>query len=101
MVNIKDRYTRNIPTLNNEENNKLKKFKVCIVGCGGLGEYIIEMLSRLGVGQLTIVDYDKFEESNLNRQILSEESLLGFSKAKAAKDRVNKINSETLVNYIE
>jgi len=42
------RYDRNIKTLSLEENEKLKDFKVCVVGCGGLGGYIIEMLGRIG-----------------------------------------------------
>lgn len=90
-----------MPTFSVDENRKLREFNVCVVGCGGLGGYIIEMLARIGIGRITVVDFDKFDESNLNRQILSKESLIGFSKAKAAKDRINKINSEVSVNYIE
>lgn len=98
---MKERYKRNISSLSQEESDKLRDFKVCVVGCGGLGGYIIEMLARLGIGYITAVDYDKFEESNLNRQILSKESLLGNSKSKAAKDRVKEINSDVLVNIID
>lgn len=90
-----------MPALSVEENNKLREFSVCVVGCGGLGGYIIEMLARLGIGRITLVDSDTFDESNLNRQLLSNESLIGFSKVKAAKERINKINSEVLVNYVE
>lgn len=98
---MKERYKRNISSLSEEESNKLIEFKVCVVGCGGLGGYVIEMLARLGIGYITAVDYDKFEESNLNRQILSKESLLGYSKSKAAKDRVKEINSDVIVNIID
>ena len=71
MVKIK-RYERNKNLINEDEQNILKNSKVCVVGCGGLGGYIIEMLGRLGVGNITAIDGDVFDESNLNRQILSE-----------------------------
>ncbi|SCG82487.1 molybdopterin biosynthesis protein MoeB [Proteiniborus sp. DW1] len=86
------RYSRNMNMLSPEENASLSKFKVCIIGCGGLGGYIIEMLARLGIGHLTVVDGDVFEESNLNRQLLSDMDSLGKSKALIAKDRINKVN---------
>lgn len=97
---MKERYKRNISALSEEENDKLKAFNVCVVGCGGIGGYIIEMLARLGIGYLTVVDFDKFEESNLNRQILSKESIMGHSKANAAKERIKEINSEVIVNVV-
>lgn len=86
------RYSRNMNMLSPEENASLSKYKVCVVGCGGLGGYIIEMLARLGIGHLTVVDGDVFEETNLNRQLLSDMNSLGKSKALAAKERVNKVN---------
>ncbi len=79
------RYDRNIKTLSLEENEKLKDFKVCVIGCGGLGGYIIEMLGRIGVGYITAVDGDNFSESNLNRQIISSDLNLGKNKAIEAK----------------
>lgn len=87
-----NRYSRNMNMLSPEENSSLNKFKVCVVGCGGLGGYIIEMLARLGIGSLTVIDGDVFEETNLNRQILSDMSSLGKPKALVAKERVNNIN---------
>lgn len=98
---MKERYLRNISTLSADENDKLKDFKVCIIGCGGLGGYIIEMLGRLGIGSLTVVDFDTFEESNLNRQILSSENSLGSSKAEMAKKRIKEVNSEVEVSVIK
>jgi molybdopterin-synthase adenylyltransferase len=87
-----ERYSRNMKTLSKEENDGLKEFKVCVVGCGGLGGYVIEMLGRIGVGSITAVDGDVFEESNLNRQILSSSESLGLSKALVAKLRMEKVN---------
>lgn len=89
-----DRYFKNMETLSKEENDSLRNFKVCVVGCGGLGGYIIEMLGRLGIGHITGIDGDKFEVSNLNRQLLVHTENLGQSKALAAKERMNKVNPE-------
>lgn len=87
-----ERYSRNMKTLSKEENDRLKKFKVCVVGCGGLGGYIIEMLGRIGIGSITAVDGDVFVESNLNRQILASTETLGLGKALMSKLRMEKVN---------
>jgi len=89
-----ERYERNIGTITQEENERLKTFQVCVVGCGGLGGHVIENLARLGIGHLTVIDGDVFQASNLNRQILSTEQNLGQSKAEAARERVAQINSQ-------
>lgn len=94
------RYDRNMNTLSKEENDKLRNFKVCVVGCGGIGGYIIEMLGRLGIGYITAIDKDVFEDSNLNRQILSSSETLGKSKAMAAKERMAIVNPDVHVNAI-
>jgi len=94
---MEKRYQRNMKLMTQDEITALKEKKVCVVGCGGLGGYIIEMLSRLGVGNITAIDGDVFDETNLNRQLLSEEALIGSSKAEAAKSRIQKVNSEVEV----
>lgn len=99
-MTLKDRYSRNMNTLSAEENQKLKEFKVCVIGCGGLGGYVIELLGRLGIGTITAVDGDSFDATNLNRQLLSSEDLIGCSKAVAAQDRMKKVNSEITVNPV-
>jgi molybdopterin/thiamine biosynthesis adenylyltransferase len=92
VAKILGRYTRNISTLSIEENDSLKNFRVCVVGCGGLGGYVIEMLGRLGIGHIVAIDGDGFEESNLNRQILSDVESMGINKAVKAKQRMEKVN---------
>ena len=94
------RYERNMKALSPEENDKLKHFKVCVVGCGGLGGYVIESLGRIGIGHITAVDGDVFEESNLNRQLLSSEDVIGVSKAETAKERMKRVNSHVKVNAV-
>lgn len=92
-VDMDGRYVRNIPALSEAECALLQTKKVAVIGCGGLGGHLIELLSRIGVGGIRAVDGDVFEESNLNRQLLAEEALLGTSKAEAAARRMAKINA--------
>ncbi len=95
-----DRYARNMKMLSKEENADLRHARVCIIGCGGLGGYIVEFCGRLGIGHITAVDGDVFDVSNLNRQILSDESVLGQSKALTAKERMKIVNSDIHVDAI-
>jgi len=91
---MEKRYIKNLGTLTEEEQVVLFDSKVCVVGCGGLGGYIIEILARLGVGHITAVDGDVFDETNLNRQLFSEPALMGVKKALAAEARVNRVNPD-------
>ncbi len=93
------RYSRNFNTLAPEEQACLGRSHVAIIGLGGLGGGVSEMLARTGVGTLTLIDGDSFDASNLNRQLLSREDLLGQSKAEAARDRINAVNSSVIVNH--
>lgn len=97
---MKDRYQRNMNMLSPEENESLRSFKVCVIGCGGLGGYVIELLGRLGIGTITAVDGDVFEPTNLNRQLLSTEEEMGSSKALAAAERMKKVNSDVTLHPI-
>jgi len=98
---MKDRYNRNMNMLSPEENESLRSFKVCVIGCGGLGGYVIELLGRLGMGTITAVDGDVFDLTNLNRQLLSTEEGIGKSKAFAAEERMKKVNSDVMVHPIQ
>lgn len=91
------RYERNQGTVGWEGQVKLLESTVAIVGCGGLGGWIIEGLARMGVGHLIIIDGDAFEENNLNRQALCTEANLGQPKTEAAREQVARVNSATEV----
>ncbi len=96
-----DRYIRNEKMLSKEENLKLRTKTVAVIGCGGLGGYVIEMLGRLGVGTLKVADKDIFEESNLNRQLLSDTKNIGQNKAEIALERMKLVNPDIkVVSYI-
>jgi molybdopterin/thiamine biosynthesis adenylyltransferase len=86
------RYQRNRMTISTVHQLKLFQSKVAIIGCGGLGGYVIEEMARLGVGTIKAIDPDIFEEHNLNRQILCTLNDLGKPKARVAQKRVNAVN---------
>ncbi|MCG8642227.1 MAG: HesA/MoeB/ThiF family protein [Desulfobacterales bacterium] len=96
---IKDRYSRNLGTFSTEEQEQLKTSQVVVIGLGGLGGGVCEMLARTGVGRLKLIDGDLFDPSNLNRQLLSTEDLIGVPKAVAAKDRLAAVNSEVIAEH--
>ena len=85
-------YARNQKRLSSADQIKLLQTRVAIVGLGGLGGTVTEILARIGIGQLRLIDGDRFDESNLNRQLLSSIELLGRPKAEAAVRRVQAIN---------
>jgi molybdopterin-synthase adenylyltransferase len=76
---------------------KILSSKVLIVGVGGLGSPVAEFLSRAGVGTIGIVDNDKVSLSNLHRQSLYLTRDIGKPKVKIAKDKIKKINNNTII----
>ena len=94
---MEPRYLRNVPALTREECALLRTKKIAVIGCGGLGGHLIDLLARLGIGSILAVDGDIFDASNLNRQLLSQVSLLGTEKARAAADRVRMVNPDVKV----
>ena len=77
---------------------KILNSKVLIIGMGGLGCPVAEFLTRSGVGFLGIVDHDLVSLSNIHRQTLYDEKDLGKPKVKAAKKKLNNINSKTKID---
>ena len=87
------RYQRNIGTFGVEGQIKLLESTVMIIGLGGLGGSVLEQIARAGFGTIIGVDPDVFDQSNLNRQLLSTEHTIGREKAATTKKRVHEINS--------
>ena len=75
-----------------EKIEKLKKLKVLVVGVGGVGGYAVEALARSGISNITIVDYDKVDITNINRQIIALHSTIGKLKVEVLKERIKDIN---------
>lgn len=95
------RYQRNRNMISVAEQLQLFRSRIAVIGCGGLGGYIIEELARLGVGGIVAIDPDIFEEHNLNRQLLATPRTLGQAKAEAALARVNEINPAVTVTAVK
>jgi len=85
-------YARNQKTLSCEDQITLLNYRVAVIGLGGLGGTVTEILARIGVGNLTLVDGDSFDDSNLNRQLFSSVNSLGRKKAEVAVERVEAVN---------
>ena len=94
-----ERYSRNRIYVSDEEQLRIKNFKI-VLGGAGIGSIIAECLLRFGFETLTIVDGDIVEESNLNRQNYTYNDI-GVSKVKALKKRLMEINPDANINTIE
>jgi len=91
---VPERYERNLGTTGGLDGQLLLlNSRVAVIGLGGLGGLAVELLARMGVGAIVLIDGDTFSESNLNRQILSTEENLCQKKAEAARDRIARINA--------
>mgnify|MGYP001070776412 CR=1 FL=1 len=97
---VPERYCRNQNSLSCNEQISLLTSRVAIIGQGGLGGMVTEILTRIGVGALTLVDGDSFEESNLNRQLLSTLDALGDNKAETGRIRAAAINPAVEVEAV-
>lgn len=96
---VPERYARNMKSFSNQDQLTLLESRVTIVGTGGLGGTVSETLARIGVGKLTLIDGDCFEESNLNRQLFSTEAMIDQSKATVAADRIKSVNATVEVTH--
>jgi molybdopterin/thiamine biosynthesis adenylyltransferase len=95
------RYVRNREILSIAEQLTLARSKVAVIGAGGLGGQVILLLGRIGIGHLVVVDGDVFDETNLNRQALSNRNSLGRSKAGEAASALNEINPAVDVTALQ
>lgn len=93
-------FERLITLIGEDDVNKLKKANVLIVGLGGVGGYALETLVRSGIYNLTIVDGDIVELSNLNRQIISKRNVIGRPKVLVAQARTLEINPDVNLKVI-
>jgi len=79
----------------------IQRLKVAIVGVGGLGGNLANLLVRLGVKQLLLIDYDLFSESNLNRQLFSTSKTIHKSKVEVVKERLLEINPNCVIDVYQ
>ena len=81
--------------------NIIKNKRILIVGVGGVGGYVLETLARSGIENITIIDNDIIDITNLNRQIISLNNNVGSNKVDVAKERILKINSKANIKPIQ
>ena len=84
--------SRQMSIVTRSEQQRFKDAKITIIGCGGIGGETIEMLARMGIGELVLVDKDAYDLSNLNRQTLATIKDLGLVKSEVAAEKVRLIN---------
>lgn len=91
-----DRYDRNrlVDFVGDEGQEKLKDAKVLVLGAGGVGSFVLMNLSALGIGHIGIVDSDKVDISNLNRQLIYNMNSIGKYKVDEAKKWINNLNPD-------
>lgn len=89
---LSERYSRNIGAITEAEQETLLGKRVLIAGAGGLGGSVLAGLLRVGVGGITLVDFDRFDETNLNRQLLCSLSDVGRAKTEAAAEYAAAVN---------
>ena len=91
------RYIRSELLLGEDSTQKLRNSKVIVFGVGGVGSYVVEALTRAGVGTVAIVDDDTVAESNLNRQLIATAENIGEEKTEEAKKRIQAVNPDCRV----
>ena len=79
---------------------KLRKSTVMVVGCGAVGSFATEALARSGIGHLVVVDFDRIEESNINRQLFALSNNIGTPKTAAAASRIAQISPDIRVTEL-
>ena len=85
-------FDREIKLIGIDNYNKIKTKTVAIIGIGGVGGYAVESLTRCGIENIIIADYDKIDITNLNRQIISMQDNIGQYKVDICKERIHNIN---------
>ena len=88
---MEEQFSRSALLLGADGVEKLKKSSVALFGLGGVGSWCAEALARAGVGQLTLVDKDRVEESNINRQLVALHSTVGRAKVQVMRERIGDI----------
>jgi tRNA A37 threonylcarbamoyladenosine dehydratase len=90
-------FSRTEMLIGNEGMEKLKNAKVAVFGLGGVGSFVCEGLARSGIGHFILVDYDKTDESNINRQLIATKKTIGKYKVDLMKERILEINPDAKV----
>lgn len=93
-------FDRVISLVGEDKFKKIKEISVLVVGLGGVGGYAVESLIRSGIHNIILMDYDKIDKTNLNRQIVTDSSNIGKLKTEEFKKRIASINPECKVTLL-
>ena len=96
-MDMDEKFSRTEMLIGNEGMETLKNAKVAVFGIGGVGSFVCEGLARSGIGNFILVDYDKIDESNINRQLIATVNSIGKYKAELMKERILEINPDANV----
>ena len=94
---MEGKFSRTEMLIGNDGMEKLKNAKVAVFGLGGVGSFVCEGLARGGVGNFILVDFDKVDESNMNRQLIATTKTVGRHKVDLMKERILEINPDANV----
>ena len=95
-----EKFARNILYWGDKAQNKLLSSHVVVFGLGGVGGYCAEALARSGLGELTLVDFDRVSKTNINRQIIALNSTVGNFKTELFAARLKDINPDIKLNLV-
>lgn len=100
-MSINKMFERTSLLIGEDKLNKIRNLNILVLGVGGVGGYSIETLVRSGVENITLVDYDTIDITNLNRQLISNNNNIGKYKVEEFKKRILSINNNVKVNTIK
>ncbi|OGR14358.1 MAG: tRNA threonylcarbamoyladenosine dehydratase [Desulfobacterales bacterium RIFOXYA12_FULL_46_15] len=89
-----NQFSRTEQLLGSQIMEKIKNANIAVFGLGAVGSFAVEALARTGIGSLHLIDFDRVDASNINRQLLALNSTVGREKAVLAGERVKDINPE-------
>lgn len=95
-----DQFERLKLLINNDNFNKIQNTKVLVIGLGGVGSYVVESLIRSGIKDIIIVDFDKIDITNLNRQLMTNLDNIGKLKVDEIEKRILSINKNVHIKKI-
>ncbi|WP_069807274.1 HesA/MoeB/ThiF family protein [Vulcanisaeta thermophila] len=99
-VRLIDRYSRQVAVIGEEGQERLRRARVVLVGVGGLGSLVSMYLVGAGVGELTLVDFDTVNLTDLHRQLIYREGDVGKPKVDVAVERLRELNSEVKLRSV-
>ncbi|MBR4447667.1 tRNA threonylcarbamoyladenosine dehydratase [Methanobrevibacter sp.] len=94
---MNEKFSRTEMLIGNDGMKKLNDAKVAVFGLGGVGSFVCEGLARSGIGNFILVDFDKIDESNINRQLIATTKTIGKYKVDLMKERILEINPDANV----